>query len=82
MTPTIARLRAFYLRVAPELEPLAVTILPIGSLVAPLAAGAVAHRRQRSERNASRTSLANSCGSSQAGKWPPLPTSLKYATPG
>ena len=32
--------------------------------------------------NEARISLVNSSGSSQAAKWPPLPTSLKYATPG
>jgi hypothetical protein len=31
-----------------------------------------------SGRNAARTSVANRSGSSQAGKWPPLSTSLKY----
>jgi hypothetical protein len=35
-------------------------------------------RRQRSELNAARTSAVKSSGSSQAGKWPPLSTSLKY----
>src|SRR3712207_2156504 len=38
--------------------------------------------RQRSGRNAARTSSAKRCGTSQAGKWPPLPASLKYASPG
>src|ERR687897_2775070 len=36
-------------------------------------------RRYRSELNAARTSVANSSGSSQAAKWPPFSTSLKYA---
>src|SRR5688572_28128203 len=39
-------------------------------------------RRYRSERNAARTSVEKSSGSSQAAKWPPLSTSLKYVTPG
>ena len=34
-------------------------------------------RPHRSERKAARTSAAKSSGSSQAAKWPPLPTSLK-----
>jgi hypothetical protein len=34
-------------------------------------------RHQRSELNAARSSAANSSGSSQAAKWPPLSTSLK-----
>src|SRR5829696_9958675 len=34
---------------------------------------------QRSELNAARISVAKSSGSSQAAKWPPLSTSLKYA---
>ena len=33
--------------------------------------------RERSELNAARISVANSSGSSQAAKWPPLSTSLK-----
>jgi DNA-binding transcriptional MerR regulator len=36
----------------------------------------------RSGRKAARSSEANSSGSSQAAKWPPLSTSLKYARPG
>ena len=36
-------------------------------------------RRYRSELNAARISVANSSGSSQAAKWPPFSTSLKYA---
>ncbi|GAB2985564.1 hypothetical protein GCM10023080_058940 [Streptomyces pseudoechinosporeus] len=39
-------------------------------------------RRQRSELNAARTSVEKSSGSSQAGKWPPLSTSLKYVSLG
>ena len=39
-------------------------------------------QRYRSGRNAARTSVANRSGSSQAAKWPPLSTSLKYARPG
>ena len=39
-------------------------------------------RRQRSELNAARTSVEKSSGSSQAAKWPPRSTSLKYARPG
>jgi TolB protein len=37
---------------------------------------------QRSELNTARTSVEKSSGSSQAAKWPPLSTSLKYARPG
>ena len=46
------------------------------------AARAAQRRRQRSELNAARTSVEKSSGSSQAAKWPPLSTSLKYARPG
>src|SRR4051794_35649477 len=37
---------------------------------------------ERSSRNAARTSVEKSSGSSQAAKWPPLSTSLKYARSG
>jgi hypothetical protein len=38
----------------------------------------MATRGQRSEPNAARTSVAKSSGSSQAAKWPPRSTALKY----
>jgi hypothetical protein len=39
-------------------------------------------RDQRSDLNAARSSEENSSGSSQAAKWPPLSTSLKYVRSG
>src|SRR3954466_9189771 len=52
-------------------------------LVAPLSDGMRSGRlTYRSERNAARTSVEKSSGSSQAAKWPPLSTSLKYARSG
>ena len=47
--------------------------------VAPPSGGMCRRRNAvyRSDRNAARTSVAKSSGSSQAAKWPPLSTSLK-----
>ena len=44
-----------------------------------MSAGRPRPRAQRSDLNAVRSSAANSFGSSQAAKWPPLSTTLKYA---
>src|SRR5215469_14361368 len=62
-------------RVLRELEPITATVLPVVPADSRTFPGAAC--RYRSGLNAARISVANSSGSSQAAKWPPLSASWK-----